>query len=191
MSDSDESEDSDSARPRATWKIAGLMSDSDESEDSDSARRRAEILSCVVTTDEVRASGSRPPPRSDLPAREQPAYGFREHSARKLHALLDSRVRVSDGVWEKRARRAKKRLRAAPTLQPRSELRLFAHSTTIHAHAGHGAEGSAPDRAADAAGAAVDADAANLARRERKRERRESRERKRARREQKKRTKET
>jgi len=170
------------------------MSDSDESEDSDGARRRAEILSCVVTTEEVRASGSRPPPRSDAPAREQPASGFREHSARKLHALLDSRVRVSDGVWEKRARRAEKRLKAAPASPPRSELRLFAHSTTIHAHAGHGAEGSAPNRAAVAAGAAVDADAADAAnrvRRERKRERRESRERKRARREQKKRTKET
>ena len=153
------------------------MSDSDSSEDSDDARRRAEILSCVVTTDEVRASGSGPPPRSD----EQPSGGFREHSARKLHALLDSRVHVSDGVWEARARRAKKRLKAAPASPPRSELRLFVASTTLHAH---GEGGSPPVRAADA-GTVVDAVADPGARRERKRDKRERREQKREKREKK------
>ena len=102
------------------------MSSSDSSDGEEEARRAA-ILSCVVSTAEVEAQQLEAKKLKQLPK----GQGFQEHRGKKLDEMLAHSLdsRTHDGVWE---------LKSTGSGGHCSQLRLFAESTTSHAHVAAG-----------------------------------------------------
>jgi hypothetical protein len=162
-----------------------MVSSSDESEeDEDEKRRRAELLSCVITGDQVqKAESDRVEARQERRARQVAAAagattgadpsnapvptGFEKHATNRLHALLERtfEAAIQPGVW------------SSITIQrglepPVSELRLFAGRELtfhhVHPRAAERAVGAAGEVAmATAVGAGVSVNDGAVARIER------------------------
>jgi hypothetical protein len=123
-----------------------MASSSDDSEDDEEKRRRAELLSCIVTGDQVqKAETDRVEARQERQARQAAAAsgattgadasheavqtGFEKHATNRLHALLERTFETSlqPGVW---SRSSIERGLEVPV----SELQLFAGRELLFRH---------------------------------------------------------
>eukprot|EP00962_Isochrysis_galbana_P007295 scaffold1970_cov114-Isochrysis_galbana.AAC.3 len=120
--------------------------DSSSEEEEDEKRRRAELLSCVVTGDQVqKAEADRVEARQERQARQAAAAagattgadpsntpvptGFEKHATNRLHALLERtfEMALQPGVWSSRSIQRGIEV-------PVSELRLFAGRELVFRH---------------------------------------------------------